>query len=234
MINKDKIAQIGKTTGKINQVTSELVVEIKLNQLKANSSNFYDELYQIEELANSIETSGQIEPIIVNKDYTIISGHRRFNALKILNAETALCIIRDFKDKVDENIMLISANKQRKKSKEEIIKEVELLNTFYKLKKETDPNFKGNINKIIAEDLGVSEATVKRAKKEEKEKKEAMESLEKYEKTEPSIPKPKKPKTEKQIKKQVEKLANDLETADVTNYQEINELIMRIDSLLEA
>jgi ParB-like chromosome segregation protein Spo0J len=38
----------------------------------------------LEELKNSLLIHGQLEPLVINKDKVIISGHRRFNAMQEL------------------------------------------------------------------------------------------------------------------------------------------------------
>ena len=61
--------------------------KIELNKLKENVSNPY-ELNEIEQLAESIKKDGLLQQLIVveNKDdtYTIVGGHRRYNAMKYL------------------------------------------------------------------------------------------------------------------------------------------------------
>lgn len=60
---------------------------ISISKLEENEDNRYP-LSDLEDLANSIETLGLLQPLLVKKNennkYTIIAGHRRFNAIKHL------------------------------------------------------------------------------------------------------------------------------------------------------
>lgn len=217
MIDKSLVANLAKSTANINEKSEELVVSVPLEKLIPNENNFYDETYQLDDLINSIESVGQIDPLIITSDYKIISGHRRFNALKASKLDNALCIIRTFDSEVDEDIALVNANKQRKKTKDELESEIKKLDELYKMKKSIDPTFAGNINQIIADELDVSVSTVKRAKKDKESGKVT----------------PKK-KTKKQLVKQVEKLTEDIENSEIDyNIEtEVNELLLRLNSLL--
>lgn len=65
---------------------------------------------EIERLKNSILKFGVCEPLVVNKDFTIIGGHQRLKALKELGHEKAPCVILDL-SKEDEKILNIALNK---------------------------------------------------------------------------------------------------------------------------
>ena len=56
---------------------------------------------EYEKIKNSIAEFGYVEPVIVNKDMTIIGGHQRVNVLKSLGYDEIECIIVDF-DKTKE------------------------------------------------------------------------------------------------------------------------------------
>ncbi len=161
MIN---IENLGKNAENINEKTNTLIVEVPLDKLETNPLNFYDEEFNLEDLKTSIDNVGQIEPLMITSKYRIISGHRRYKALTALNKPYALCIIKSDIDYLDEELLLISANKQRIKTKSERDLEIQRLDELYKEKKEADPNFKININEQIANDLGISKRTVARAK----------------------------------------------------------------------
>lgn len=190
MSTLDTIKKIGEDTNNINEKTNTLVVEVALEKLETNPLNFYDEEFNLEDLKLSIENFGQIEPLLITNKYRIISGHRRFKALTALNKPHALCIIKNDIDYLDEELLLISANKQRIKTKAERNQEIKRLDELYQEKKQVDPNFKINRNKQIAEDLGISERTVARVKneddmngeKDEFEKSDEQKLEDKYEK----------------------------------------------------
>lgn len=65
---------------------------------------------EYEKIARSIETFGYCDPIIINKDGTIIGGHQRASVLKSLGYTEADCIVVDLK-KQDEKALNIALNK---------------------------------------------------------------------------------------------------------------------------
>jgi len=80
----------------------------KLNYAKYNPRQITEG--ELENLRNSIETFGLVEPIVINKDNTIIGGHQRVKALKSLGYKEAPCIIVELtKDK--EKILNLALNK---------------------------------------------------------------------------------------------------------------------------
>lgn len=66
---------------------------------------------EYEALAASIEQNGYIEPIVVNSDYTIISGHQRRTVLMDLGRTEADVIIVDIQDPDKEKAANIALNK---------------------------------------------------------------------------------------------------------------------------
>lgn len=64
---------------------------------------------QFNGLVKSLETFGQQENLIVNKDMTIISGHQRYEAMKFLGWKTAACHLVDL-DKVQEKKLNVTMN----------------------------------------------------------------------------------------------------------------------------
>lgn len=65
---------------------------------------------EYEKIARSIETFGYCDPIIINRDGTIIGGHQRTQVLLDMGAETADCVVVDLK-KQDEKALNIALNK---------------------------------------------------------------------------------------------------------------------------
>ena len=65
---------------------------------------------EYEKIARSIETFGYCDPIIINRDGTIIGGHQRASVLKSLGYTEADCIVVDLK-KQDEKALNIALNK---------------------------------------------------------------------------------------------------------------------------
>lgn len=98
---------------------------MRLDTLKIHPSNSL--IYtptDLSELKKSLQAFGQFEPIAVTKDGLIISGHRRFAAMKELGWET--CDVRII-DPPNEIIALIEHNRTRVKSVQDILNEARTL-----------------------------------------------------------------------------------------------------------
>lgn len=65
---------------------------------------------EYEKIKNSIESFGYVDPIIANKDFTIIGGHQRLKVLKHLGFTEVDCVIIDI-DKTKEKALNIALNK---------------------------------------------------------------------------------------------------------------------------
>lgn len=65
---------------------------------------------EYEKIARSIEEFGYCDPIIINKDGTIVGGHQRASVLKSLGYTEADCIVVDI-SKQDEKALNIALNK---------------------------------------------------------------------------------------------------------------------------
>ena len=104
----------------------------ELTHIKPNVIN--DEIYSqtdLSDLVLSLETHGQLEPIVVNNDFVIISGHRRYFSMMQLGWTE--CDIRV--SNLDNDIVaLIEFNRSRIKSVNDILNESRILER--ELKKE--------------------------------------------------------------------------------------------------
>ena len=63
-------------------------MKIKISDIKPNPIN--DEIYtqtDLSTLKQSLELNGQLEPIVLNKDNLIVSGHRRYFSILQLGWE---------------------------------------------------------------------------------------------------------------------------------------------------
>lgn len=65
---------------------------------------------EYKKIKNSIEQFGYVDPIIVNKDMTVIGGHQRLNVLKDLGFKKVLCVVIDI-DKNKEKALNVALNK---------------------------------------------------------------------------------------------------------------------------
>lgn len=63
-----------------------------------------------EKIARSIEQFGYVDPLVVNKDGTVIGGHQRLRVLKDMGAEEADVVVLDL-DKEREKALNIALNK---------------------------------------------------------------------------------------------------------------------------
>lgn len=113
-----------------------LILDTK--KLKPNPVNLqvYGEEGTDYRLINSIEEKGQLEPLVVIDDiknpgeYIIVSGHRRWMALKTLGKE-ALCRLVAFEDELEMKEAIVEFNKYRKKTSSQIVNEANLLKSIY-------------------------------------------------------------------------------------------------------
>lgn len=64
----------------------------------------------LEKLKNSIKEFGMVEPIVVNKDLTVIGGHQRIKAVKLLGKKEIPCILVDL-DKRKEKLLNLALNR---------------------------------------------------------------------------------------------------------------------------
>lgn len=88
--------------------------KVKINELKEAKYNPRKKLTpndkEYEKIKNSILEFGYVEPIIINKDYTIIGGHQRLSVLKDLNYDEIEVIQVDL-SKTKEKALNIALNK---------------------------------------------------------------------------------------------------------------------------
>lgn len=101
-------------------------------ELKANPLNFsiYGEEKVDYQLVESIKSKGLLEPLVIKDDNTLISGHRRWLALKELGIK-ANCRIITFDNELDEQETLIEFNKQREKTPSQVYNESNTLQHIY-------------------------------------------------------------------------------------------------------
>lgn len=146
--------------------TKTNISRIDINQIQPNIKN--ETLYPIDklrELAESISTFGLFDPLLVvrveNNKYRLVSGHKRYYAIKLLIEEgnesqkEVLCNIVSFDD-LDEELALIQANALNRERTPEIIqKEIECLSVNYDSRKAAGQN-NGPKRDWIAKNVGLS------------------------------------------------------------------------------
>lgn len=101
--------------------------EVDVEKLKAHSYN--ENIYGTEKLPddflNSIRMLGVLVPLTIKNNGTIISGHRRWRAAKILGLKTVPVQLVDYDSELDEQEAIIAFNKQREKTFSQKMREAE-------------------------------------------------------------------------------------------------------------
>lgn len=136
---------------------------IKMEDITKNKNN--TEIFNmenIEHLANIIKEEGFSSPIEVfaldNGKYEISAGHRRYEAMKLLNAENIPCIIKENISKEDKTKRLISSNvATRQLTPMEMSRAIEAYKKILSKEK-----YKGDKRTKIAEYFNISESNVYR------------------------------------------------------------------------
>jgi len=106
-------------------------MKLKLDQIKINP--LHDKIYSsndVDDLVESMNKDGLLEPIIISPDKVIISGHRRYLAAKFLGWKDFEVVERPVENDEIE-YLLISANQYRHKKNSEIINEINRLYEYY-------------------------------------------------------------------------------------------------------
>ena len=106
-------------------------MKVKISQITPNP--IHDEIYSnndIEDLVESMEKYGLLEPIILTPEKMIISGHRRYLAAKFLGWEEIEVIVREV-DQEHMEYTIISSNQHRKKKSSELMNEIQRLYQSY-------------------------------------------------------------------------------------------------------
>ena len=108
---KKGIQFVDKTLpSRVNHKELKQVLDIELKYIHENKNQprkDYEDKYlkqeserKLKELAESIEEKGLIQPVVVfessNRFFTIIAGHRRYRAFKLLGKNTIPCIVEEF------------------------------------------------------------------------------------------------------------------------------------------
>lgn len=149
---------------------------IPVEKIIPNPENFY-EITGVKELADSIKEFGLMQNLEVSevekegdKYYRIITGHRRYEAIKLLISQgekydTIPCKVERDLTQIEESIRLIKSNSDtRELSQEEKRKQVEKLNKLYGEKASItgEKINKKEIKETVAADVGMSAKQVER------------------------------------------------------------------------
>jgi len=155
-------------------------MKISLNKIKPSPLNqqVYGKITdgEVADLIESIKEIGILTPLILNKDYECISGHRRYYCCKKLakhdkRFEKVPVVIKDISEE-DTILFLIESNRQREKTSRQKVNEAKHLFEYYGNRRGartdlTSEEFctssgSGKTRDRIAEDLGTSHDTISR------------------------------------------------------------------------
>lgn len=167
----DALIGVGETTP-IDEQSYEKRIELRIEELVPHPNNDliysqYRDREHIVELANDIDLHGLIERIIVMKNpngldnYMIVSGHRRWEALKLLVNERGQskyrkikCLVRQFGSFEESVLFLISCNStQRRMSNYLLYMQAKVaIETIETMRRKDDPQVKNKrTNDILSE-----------------------------------------------------------------------------------
>ena len=104
------------------------IINVDPHELTAFEKN--EEIYgDTEEVDNkfieSVREKGVLEPLVVDEDKTIISGHRRWSAAKDVGVESVPVRVSEFESELEKREALIEFNRQRDKTPGQVINEFE-------------------------------------------------------------------------------------------------------------
>ena len=95
------------------------IEKIEINKLKPATYNPRQiSKKQYNDLKDSIEKFGLVDPIIINKDFTVIGGHQRLKVCKELKYKDIDCVVLDL-TKEEERELNIRLNKSVKGGEED-------------------------------------------------------------------------------------------------------------------
>jgi ParB-like chromosome segregation protein Spo0J len=167
---------IGGEIRDIKKLIPELPWEItmvKTSKLTQKNELLYTDQDDVENIALSIQNGEMLNPIIVTKDFKIISGRHRFEAYKMLRKKEVPCRVIDVDD-VQAKLLTIDENLVRRKlsvletceallEKEQILKELHMRSQKeYDTFKKDSAKFalpQGIVNEI-SKTIGISKRSV--------------------------------------------------------------------------
>jgi ParB/RepB/Spo0J family partition protein len=150
-------------------------MKININQLQEHPLNHEiygkddEEKFQI--LVNRIRESGWINPVIINKEYTILAGHRRVRAAKLLGYDSIDYTVVNI-DPENEIEILLNSNLYREKTTAQKVKEAEY---YYQIESKkarerqlsgttlSPSRDQGRTDEIVSDKVGMSRTSLRRA-----------------------------------------------------------------------
>lgn len=139
---------------------------IPLTDIHPNPRNFYPRVDNLDDLVESIQANGLLEPLTVVPDqgggYRLISGHNRLAALKRAAVSQPdrwakiPCLVLPAMDEHVELAAIIESNRQRVKTKALLAEEADKLTEAYMARKRAGENLPGRIRDHVAEAMQIS------------------------------------------------------------------------------
>lgn len=176
MAKKFNLAALVPEMEAVSNSDSPRITMIPITELRPNGGNFYD-TSNFEDLADSIELNGLLEPLCVFRrgqgtgHYVIFSGHRKFKALRLLYEKSGFakwtevpCIVfPDPHDANRETVMLIHANSTgRILSNWEKAEQARRLKEALVAMREGGAELPGRIRDLVAEEMQMSASKLAR------------------------------------------------------------------------
>lgn len=176
MAKKFNLAALVPEMEAVSNSDTPRITMIPITELRPNGGNFYD-TSNFEDLADSIELNGLLEPLCVFRrgqgagSYVIFSGHRRFKALRMLYEKSGFekwtevpCIVYpDPHDANRETVMLIHANSTgRILSNWEKAQQARRLKEALVAMREGGAELPGRIRDLVAEEMQISASKLAR------------------------------------------------------------------------
>ena len=138
-------------------------MKIPINQLKTCPIN--SEIYRdsdVQDLMNSIQEVGLLQPIVVTPDNLIVSGHRRYKAIQFLGWENAECDVKEIRED-DLALTLVLYNQHRTKVASELLNEIKVLYEKLWVGRGKNKGIGGrnpNIRDVVANKVGISSSKI--------------------------------------------------------------------------
>lgn len=176
MAKKFNLAALVPEMEAVSNSDTPRITMIPITELRPNAGNFYD-TSNFEDLADSIELNGLLEPLCVFRrgqgtgHYVIFSGHRRYKALRRLYEKSGFgkwmevpCIVYpDPHDANRETVMLIHANSTgRVLSNWEKAQQARRLKEALVAMREGGAELPGRIRDLVAEEMQMSASKLAR------------------------------------------------------------------------
>lgn len=156
----------------------EQIEYLPLSELHEDERNFY-KVDKVEDLAANIQSCGLMDPLRVRKSedgYTIVSGHRRAAALRLLAAEDSkfeqvACIVEpgDIPEQLQELRLIFANSATREMSSADKAKQAERVEVLLYELKEQGMEFPGRMRDHVAEACRISRSKLGRLQKIERD-----------------------------------------------------------------